>query len=91
MAQEPDSTSEPLAELRINTPLGAFPSEYSTGMTLLDYYAGQALAGYLAHSGYPDDIRGTALEIWLIAEAMMDTRPPVPPSPPTGRPRFRSA
>mgnify|MGYP003385542557 CR=1 FL=1 len=55
----------------------AFPSPdgYHYGMTLRDYFAGQALAGYLANP-ISDDVsmNGTSADCYRIADVMLAER-----------------
>jgi hypothetical protein len=57
--------------------MNAFPREYRTGghngMTLRDYFAGQALAGRLADSSTPFDIFA-ARYAYRIADIMLEAR-----------------
>lgn len=55
----------------------AFPDQYEEGMTLKDYFAGQALTGICAmgrHTKYTPETQGsiTAKEAYNLAEAMLE-------------------
>lgn len=58
-------------------PGGGFASQYNPGMSLRDWFAGQAAAGYMAHTGPyglssgPD---GVAERSYQIADAMLAER-----------------
>lgn len=61
--------------------LNAFPDENHRGMTLRDYFAGQALAGNLEqgvendmHSGWWHDSSKIAQRAYAIADAMLKAR-----------------
>lgn len=51
----------------------AFPSDTANGMTLRDWFAGQALAGILA-SGHTGNDEDAAILAYDIAEAMLEVR-----------------
>ena len=46
----------------------------SPGMTLLDYFAGQALAGLLSGGWRPNDNAQAAVDLYSIAQAMIKER-----------------
>lgn len=52
----------------------AFPQLNSTGMTLRDWFAGQALAGNLDMRESIDDPGPTARMVYAIADAMIEAR-----------------
>lgn len=57
--------------------LFAFPSEIADGMTLRDWFAGQALIGItsaLAQGIRPNDIKHLAADCYGIADAMLAER-----------------
>lgn len=41
------------------------------GMSLRDYFAGQALSGLCAHAGFPMDVEELAGEAYELADAMI--------------------
>ena len=47
---------------------------HSTGMTLRDYFAGQALAGYLSDPNVGGDPTETARRMYAYADAMIKAR-----------------
>ncbi|MCP5004536.1 MAG: hypothetical protein GY941_11455 [Planctomycetes bacterium] len=53
----------------------AFPVDkqhpYQKGMSLRDYFAGQALAGFRAHPANPDTPKTVAMFCYGIADAML--------------------
>lgn len=60
-------------------PVCAGQQVYATGMTLRDWFAGQALTGYIAHLGAQDIHAGSytdecAEEAYRIADAMIAAR-----------------
>ena len=60
----------------------AFPvaaDEFTTGMTLRDWFAGQALAGILANPSRLDSIDNTTGGAYTIADAMLMARSEVKP------------
>ncbi len=56
----------------------AFPNHFGYGMTLRDYFAGQALAGHLSHPELPTllslDHENTAQLCYSLADAMLRER-----------------
>jgi len=54
----------------------AFPDRYNDGMTLRDYFAGQALAGIAADASATDVMTYQKLSEWsyAIADAMLSAR-----------------
>ena len=75
MEEEPGGQEEQAQGIPRNALFRAFPSESSYGMNMLDYYAGQALTGWIAKNGLPENSDGLASEIWEMAIAMARTRP----------------
>jgi len=54
----------------------AFPSKQGgyDGMTLRDYFAGQALVGFMSDSDYSAPPPKTAIWCYIIADAMIEAR-----------------
>jgi len=56
----------------------AFPGEFSSGMTLLDYFAAQALVGLVAHIPATEDVEGyaerLAIDAYELADKMIQQR-----------------
>jgi hypothetical protein len=56
----------------------AFPKDAISGghlgMSLRDWFAGQALAGFLADPNCGSDMKGTASYCYQVADAMLDQR-----------------
>jgi hypothetical protein len=67
-----------MAYSKLNNPR-AFPGNSNYGMSLRDYFAGQALAGNMAHDGLPNDASPALLEeraqlYYRLADAMLKVR-----------------
>ena len=55
-------------------PLGMDTNGRCDGMSLRDYFAGQALAGMLAYGGRPSDFGERAATCYALADAMLAER-----------------
>ncbi|SAK95855.1 hypothetical protein AWB82_06962 [Caballeronia glebae] len=67
-----------MAYSKLNNPR-AFPGNSNYGMSLRDYFAGQALAGDMADDGLPNDASPALLEeraqlYYRLADAMLKVR-----------------
>ena len=51
----------------------AFPDDVKDGMSLRDYFAGQAMMGFITRFG-PVDIKVSAVRCYQVADAMLEAR-----------------
>ncbi len=56
--------------------VGSFTKATQEGMTLRDYFAGQALAGFISSGPHDCDEHGLAHDAYLYADAMLEARTP---------------